>query len=121
MVDEDLVCTAIRTDDKEGMICTAIRTHKMVRIECEDDLLCYFVIEPYTLGYNELGHLILKGWLRAVGSDPTNCAGAGLRYYLLEAIIGLEILEQAFDHPQQGYVPLGGGEFQSIICDLVYH
>ena len=102
--------------DKQEPICKAIRGRNYVRLFYNDDSPRWHIVEPYTLGYNHSGNLILSGWFwkGTIGQLDSQ----GLRDYLIDAITSMEILEQTFDRPQSGYTPMGQ-QFQNVVCDLL--
>ena len=100
----------------DGLICAAIQNRNLVRIYYADQEPGYRIVEPYTLGYNLAGHLMLNGWY--VSGASVSGAGPGFRDYLTDKISSVDILPNHFDQPAPGYVPLGGKKFRQVLCDF---
>ncbi len=100
----------------DSLICSAIQGRHLIQIYYIDPAPGYRVIEPYTLGYNRADHLMLNGWF--LGGESASQEGPGYRDYLLEKISSLDILNEHFQEPKPGYVPMGGKKFRSVVCDL---
>ncbi len=99
-----------------SLICAAIRGRNLIQIYYYDPVAGYRIVEPYTVGFNRADHLMLNGWY--VDGASASGEGPGFRDYLLDRITSVEILNQHFDQPAPGYVPLGGKKFRSVVCDF---
>ena len=80
---QEIIQTAIRN---RAFIHIAYRAQGTARID---------VLEPYTLGHDHNGQLVLAGFHWATDSGPT-CTGR--RSYFVEDITSVEIFEYDFGH-----------------------
>ena len=99
----------------QELICNAIRNRNYVRLHCTNGHQTVYIVEPYALGKDHSGKLILTAWFwkGTIGQDSQ-----GIKHYSVESIISFQPLSETFDRPQDGYNPVNA-HFQSVVCDLV--
>ena len=80
------------------LICEAIRKRRLLMFGYGDSIR---VVEPHLFGINSAGHEMLSAWLRPghSRSDPDG----GWRNYLTSEIVNLQLLDEAFDGPREGF------------------
>src|SRR5688572_30072913 len=80
------------------LICEAIKRKRLLMFGYGDVVR---VIEPHLFGVNSAGHEMLTAWLRA-GHSRTEPEG-GWRNYLTSDITNLQMLDEVFPGPRDGY------------------
>jgi hypothetical protein len=103
---------------KEESLRVAIGERKFVRIQYDDNVSRKFVLEPYTLGYDESNQLALAGYCWA--TDPPTADQTGPRSYLVQPIAAVKLLEQKFEYPQNESFARDRKQFRKVVCSLYY-
>ncbi len=82
------------------LICEAIRARKLLMFGYGDQVR---VVEPHLYGVNSAGHEALSAWLLPGRSraDPQG----GWRTYLSDAVRRLQVLDETFPGPREGFNP----------------
>lgn len=80
------------------LICEAIRKRRLLMFGYGDFVR---VVEPHMFGVNSAGHEMLSAWLRP-GHSRTDPDG-GWRNYLTSEIVNLQMLDEAFAGPREGF------------------
>jgi hypothetical protein len=80
------------------LICEAIRKKRLLMFGYGDFVR---VVEPHVFGVNSAGHEMLGAWLRPghSRSDPDG----GWRNYLTSEITNLQMLDETFTGPREGF------------------
>jgi hypothetical protein len=100
--------------DKEE-ICKAIRGRHYVRLYYQNHESGWHIVEPYVLGEDHSGNLILAAW-QWKGTIGEN--SQGIQYYSVEAIKEFQIDSATFHHPQPAY-NFADTRFRNVVCDLL--
>lgn len=95
----------------EDLICEAIENQNIIEFEYNGEPR---VVEPHCLGVSTAGNTVL----RAYQIDGYSSSGKmGWKLYDLNNADGLEILDETFDGPRDGYNP-NDKAMDEIICAL---
>ena len=99
----------------QELICKAIHGQNYVRLYYKNHAPNWHIVEPYALGNDHSGKLILAAWewKGTIGKDSQ-----GIQYYTVDAITEFEIDSAMFDRLQPGYNP-ADRRFHSVECDFL--
>jgi hypothetical protein len=94
------------------LICEAIKRRRLLMFGYGDFVR---VVEPHMFGVNSAGHEMLSAWLRPghSRSDPEG----GWRNYLTSEIANLQMLDETFAGPREGFNP-ADPRMREVICVL---
>jgi len=93
-------------------ICEAIKRRRLLMFGYGDFVR---VVEPHLFGVNSAGHEMLSAWLRP-GHSRTDPDG-GWRNYLTSEITNLQMLDETFAGPREGFNP-ADPRMQETYCVL---
>lgn len=93
-------------------ICEAIRTRRLLMFAYGGLVR---VAEPHTFGVNTAGNEALSAWLRPGHSRSS--PNGGWRMYLTDGISALQMLDEPFAGPREGYNP-DDPHFDAVHCAL---
>jgi hypothetical protein len=94
------------------LICQAIETKRLLMFGYGDLVR---VVEPHMFGINSAGHEMLSAWLRP-GHSRSDPAG-GWRNYLTPEVTNLQMLDETFDGPREGFNP-ADPRMREVFCVL---
>jgi predicted DNA-binding transcriptional regulator YafY len=98
-------------------ICDAIANKKIITfMYIHNDNSGYRTVEPYQIGYNDIGHKALSAWFLSGTSESD--AGPGWREYLIDNISDVTITEDSFTGDRDEYVEGRNGLLDNIECDI---
>lgn len=100
----------------EEIITQAIAGKQLVQITYGNGADGKRLVEPHLLGTTITGQAALQGWF--VEGASKSGQGPGWRNYLLSRILSIELTNQTFSGPRQGFNPTGGKTFQSVKVKL---
>jgi predicted DNA-binding transcriptional regulator YafY len=99
------------TSSAEELIVAAIAERRGLRFAYREGAAERWLVEPYVLGVNSDGELMLNGWAESDGGEDE----PGFRNFFLHDITQLEVSEERFEPRPQGFFPSAGRDFLSIV------